>query len=100
MPRSSPASRTCIPVRRAASDERPPPRYTGMVPTPSMNALVEIPLTPLPVKYSALPRNTTFRFNTSGKKIESENDRWFDASRSEEHTSELQSRQYIVCRLL
>src|SRR5947209_15479729 len=25
---------------------------------------------------------------------------WADASRSEEHTSELQSRQYLVCRLL
>src|SRR3712207_7810801 len=25
---------------------------------------------------------------------------WRDADRSEEHTSELQSRQYIVCRLL
>src|SRR5258707_11224613 len=27
-------------------------------------------------------------------------DRSFDARRSEEHTSELQSRQYLVCRLL
>src|SRR3712207_1071226 len=26
--------------------------------------------------------------------------RWRDGSRSEEHTSELQSRQYLVCRLL
>src|SRR3712207_8739614 len=25
---------------------------------------------------------------------------WLDAPRSEEHTSELQSRQYLVCRLL
>src|SRR3712207_8395400 len=25
---------------------------------------------------------------------------WIDYSRSEEHTSELQSRQYLVCRLL
>src|SRR3712207_8746100 len=25
---------------------------------------------------------------------------WLDQTRSEEHTSELQSRQYIVCRLL
>src|SRR3712207_8173834 len=25
---------------------------------------------------------------------------WVDGSRSEEHTSELQSRQYLVCRLL
>src|SRR3712207_8074256 len=25
---------------------------------------------------------------------------WLDAGRSEEHTSELQSRQYLVCRLL
>src|SRR3712207_7942127 len=27
-------------------------------------------------------------------------DRWQDRWRSEEHTSELQSRQYLVCRLL
>src|SRR3712207_8739395 len=26
--------------------------------------------------------------------------RWLSSSRSEEHTSELQSRQYLVCRLL
>src|SRR3712207_7870918 len=26
--------------------------------------------------------------------------RWYNATRSEEHTSELQSRQYLVCRLL
>src|SRR5258707_2725024 len=26
--------------------------------------------------------------------------RWSDGGRSEEHTSELQSRQYLVCRLL
>src|SRR3712207_9219467 len=26
--------------------------------------------------------------------------KWFEARRSEEHTSELQSRQYLVCRLL
>src|SRR3712207_7322838 len=26
--------------------------------------------------------------------------RWLNANRSEEHTSELQSRQYLVCRLL
>src|SRR3712207_7939566 len=25
---------------------------------------------------------------------------WYDVERSEEHTSELQSRQYLVCRLL
>ncbi len=46
-----------------------------MVPTPCMKARVAYPLTPLPVKYSALPRNTTLRFSTSGRKIESENDR-------------------------
>src|SRR3712207_7092049 len=32
-------------------------------------------------------------------KSDNEADRW-DGSRSEEHTSELQSRQYLVCRLL
>src|SRR3712207_8667949 len=41
---------------------------------------------------------------TSGNRIKSEwyDDRWTPnhTARSEEHTSELQSRQYLVCRLL
>src|SRR3712207_7308981 len=37
--------------------------------------------------------------NGSGEKQEIW-DRAYDAPRSEEHTSELQSRQYLVCRLL
>src|SRR3712207_6934931 len=34
-------------------------------------------------------------------KVSRKKNRWYDlATRSEEHTSELQSRQYLVCRLL
>src|SRR3712207_7272562 len=33
-------------------------------------------------------------------RILSSRSRWIAGSRSEEHTSELQSRQYLVCRLL
>src|SRR3712207_7160940 len=35
-----------------------------------------------------------------GEVVEVDADRAFDIYRSEEHTSELQSRQYLVCRLL
>src|SRR3712207_7748762 len=48
------------------------------------------------------------RYNTLRRELITEEGRLFpffieastDASRSEEHTSELQSRQYLVCRLL
>jgi hypothetical protein len=46
-----------------------------MVPAPTKNILVRKPLSPLPVKYSCLATNVTFRFTMSGMKIESENER-------------------------
>src|SRR3712207_7325958 len=41
---------------------------------------------------TALPNRVVVRWNLSGVER--------DQARSEEHTSELQSRQYLVCRLL
>ena len=60
----------------AAWAARPPDRSTGIVPVPTKNILISQPLIPLPVKYSALATNVTFRLTISGMKIESENDRW------------------------
>src|SRR5690606_18417122 len=60
----------------AACAARPPVRSTGIVPVPVQNILTSQPLSPLPVKYSALATNVTFRLTTSGMKIESEKERW------------------------
>ncbi len=46
-----------------------------MVPEPTKNILVSQPLRPLPVKYSALAMNVTFRLTINGVKIESEKER-------------------------
>src|SRR5256886_15856598 len=76
MPKRLPSRRTRSPVSMAACAARPPERSTGIVPVPRMNILTRKPLSPLPVKYSALATKVTFRFTISGMKIESENDRW------------------------
>ena len=47
-----------------------------MVPVPTKNIRMSQPLSPLPVKYSALATNVTFRRTINGVKIESENERW------------------------
>src|SRR3712207_7074482 len=39
-------------------------------------------------------------FNRAARATPIDHSRLYDADRSEEHTSELQSRQYLVCRLL
>src|SRR5258707_4562431 len=44
--------------------------------------------------YLGLPKDHPLRFGTVTGAA------WIDEKRSEEHTSELQSRQYLVCRLL
>jgi hypothetical protein len=46
------------------------------VPVPTKNILVSRPLMPRPVKYSAFATNVTRRRTTSGRTIESKNDRW------------------------
>ena len=76
MPASSPSRSTRSWVSRAAWAAWPPERSTGIVPVPTKNILVSQPLMPLPVKYSALATNVTFRLTISGMKIESENERW------------------------
>jgi hypothetical protein len=63
-------------VFRAASDALPPERSIGSCPVDLKNHLTNQPLMPLPVKYSLLAKNTTGLGHCSGKKIESENDRW------------------------
>ncbi len=40
------------------------------------NAAVNLPLTPVPVKYSDLAMKVTRRFIRAGRKKESENERW------------------------
>jgi hypothetical protein len=57
----------------------PPLRSTGSCPALRKNSALARPLTPVPVKYSALARNVTRRLSMIGRKIESENDRWFEA---------------------
>jgi hypothetical protein len=76
MPRTFPAASTRRPDLSARSLASPPARSIGICPTPLKNALVSSPLTPVPVKYSDLARNTTFRRSGSGPKKWSENDRW------------------------
>src|SRR5256885_7085272 len=76
MPKRLPSPSTRSPVSMAAWAARPPERSTGIVPVPRMKFLTRKPLRPLPVKYSALATNVTFRLTMSGMKIESENDRW------------------------
>src|SRR5258707_6081096 len=57
------------------------------------------------------PRSTLFPYTTLFRSWQSTREKWWTAAttnfrlrcecwRSEEHTSELQSRQYLVCRLL
>src|SRR3712207_7920754 len=48
---------------------------------------------PVPMSYDEL-RNRTYRYAAAINAVDP------GAKRSEEHTSELQSRQYLVCRLL
>jgi hypothetical protein len=57
-------------------------RSTGTMPSPSNQAFDSRPLTPVPVKYSAFARNTTFLGATTGMTTLSTNDRWLLASRT------------------
>ena len=51
-------------------------RSTGMVPKERNHERMKAPLTPVPWKYSALPRKLTRRPEASGMTIESLNERW------------------------
>ena len=76
MPSSLPSSRIRFPVSSAAFAAEPLLRSIGTWPAPDMNARLNQPLKPRPVKYSCLARKVTRRRTRSGMKIESENDRW------------------------
>jgi hypothetical protein len=76
MPRTFPPASTRSPDLSARSLASPPVRSIGIWPTPLKNALLSSPLTPVPVKYSALARNTTLRRSGIGPKKWSANDRW------------------------
>src|SRR3712207_9400497 len=49
---------------------------------------------------NAAPDTSAFRNENATPSASAASSRIFRKSRSEEHTSELQSRQYLVCRLL
>src|SRR3712207_7072070 len=80
---------------------RPPPRST-LFPHPplsrSAGALERLTRQPLTV-FGQAPRAVAWREKPSTYVVCAE-DRATSPERSEEHTSELQSRQYLVCRLL
>src|SRR3954454_6130977 len=75
MPNKPPCSRTSWADSRARRLALPPPRLIGIWPTARKNHAVF-----LSSKYSALATNVTRRRSTSGRKIESEKDRWLLAS--------------------
>src|SRR3712207_7537612 len=50
--------------------------------------------------FKSCARTTALRLRLTGKKIPGNERQPSSPLRSEEHTSELQSRQYLVCRLL
>ena len=55
MPNSSPLSMISRACSRAPSDFEPPERSTGNTPTDVNHHFLNLPLSPLPSKYSALP---------------------------------------------
>src|SRR3712207_8558581 len=82
---------------------RRPPRSTLFPYTTLFRSLSDV--TGLAVDFSAaLPGDGTVGgFDTGADGLQEASDavaQWLQVTRSEEHTSELQSRQYLVCRLL
>ena len=64
------------PVWIASSAAEALDRSIGTCPAPEKNARCRVPLTPVPVKYSALARKVTRRLRDSGMWIQSAADRW------------------------
>src|SRR3712207_8375958 len=82
---------------------RRPPRstlfpYTTLFRSSAAAGRAEITKSKSPGRYSAEERNTSFRRRRTLLRFTAVPT--FLETRSEEHTSELQSRQYLVCRLL
>src|SRR5258707_5671543 len=79
---------------------RRPPRSTLFPYTTLFRSAVVFPREGAPTQEIVLPGNTqAFSDAPIYARTSGYLNRWF-AHRSEEHTSELQSRQYLVCRLL
>src|SRR3712207_8732685 len=87
---------------------RRPPRFT-LFPYPTLFRSFEEPRsssgTPTAASTATSPPTSASRIllelmRTSVRRRIDRERRWPSPSRSEEHTSELQSRQYLVCRLL
>src|SRR2546425_9201158 len=76
---------------------RRPPRST-LFPYTTLFRSVDVGQTPL-VEYAVKPGRHTVKIERPGFKTVTETVQ-VDANRSEEHTSELQSLAYLVCRLL
>src|SRR3712207_8116983 len=74
------------PSRIAAAGNRPTERLAALVPASIREALIQHPLGDVLVFLPGLADQRRVAERLAG--------------RSEEHTSELQSRQYLVCRLL
>src|SRR3712207_7705815 len=79
---------------------RRPPRST-LFPYPTLfrSCTASWP-TPAAISASGSGAGTTSRSRRSPSRAAATSRRTWRSSRSEEHTSELQSRQYLVCRLL
>ena len=65
-----------MPVRMASSAAEASVRSIGTCPLPAKKTRCRKPLTPVPVKYSALARKVTRRLRDSGMKIQSAAERW------------------------
>src|SRR5258707_2184091 len=89
---------TCRPLRPSQRKPRPASRPKAV--TDSLAALVEQALADLG-ESASLAALDDVRVRLLGKKgLLTEQLKGLGRLRSEEHTSELQSRQYLVCRLL
>src|SRR6266511_4779782 len=73
------------------------PRRLGMV--PEVTVLQEVPLLLCWIVYALIRAESSLRPNVVRLCV-GDHSRWLTARRSEEHTSELQSRENLVCRLL
>ena len=79
MPNSSPLSMISRACSRAPSDFEPPERSTGNTPTDVNHHFLNLPLSPLPSKYSALPMKWIMRGHVSGNSASSMTAKWFAA---------------------
>ena len=79
MPNRWPSSRISRAWFNAPSDLEPPERSTGNTPTEVNHHFLNLPLMPLPSKYSALPMKWIMRGQVIGSSASSMTARWFAA---------------------